>query len=394
MRVLIIPSWLPYTGNPLAGKFFVDQAIALAETGLANVMLLDWGQNEFQLAVRHPIASFSRILRLPFARRRIRTLAPNLMETRIPHLTWTSLVARGNIDSLARKVDLPEKPDLIHAHVTFPAGYLAMKLAEKYGIPFIITEHSGPFPFPEFIRRGKISPLVTEPLRSARKIIAVSTYLRQEIRAKTGHEAQVIPNLVNTSFYHPGQDARQEGPFRIFALSAFSLDKGALDLMQTLKILKSYGTDWQLLWGGTGPLLPQVKRDIEEEGLGGKVTFLGRLNPDQALEQYQQCDCFVLPSRIESFSMVLIEALACGKPVVATNCGGPKDIVDTCCGILVPKQNPMALAKALASMSASYQRYSPEKIREYCVGRFGHHVIALKIIDLYKQLLAGSTPIN
>lgn len=387
MKVLFIPSWLPYRGDPLAGKFFLDQAKALAAAGVADILLLDWGQNEYQLALRHPLASLQKLLRSVGQRRGLRDLAAGLNELRVPHLTWTSLVAKGNIASLIPRIELPDKPDLIHAQVTFPAGFVAMRLAERLGVPFIITEHSGPFPFPEFLKRGTISPLITEPLRSAQRIVAVSSHLKQEIRARTGLEALVIPNPVDTDFFVPPVNPRPEGPLRLFTLSTVSTNKGATDLLQALKLFKSRARDWHLFWGGAGPLLSQARKTAEDEGLRNHITWLGRLTPTQAREQYQLCDCFVMPSRFESFSLVITEALACGKPVVATNCGGPRDILNEHCGILVPKQNPSALAEALLKMSFSYASYAPQTIREHCVRNFGHTSVSARIGDLYRSVL-------
>lgn len=391
MNVLFIPSWLPYRDAPLAGKFFVEQATALAEADVARIMMLNWGQNEYQMAIRHPVSSLKKLFRYPGACRGNHTLSQTLEEVRVPHLTWTSLIAKGNITSLASRINLPRQAELIHAHVTFPAGYLAMLLSEKLSIPYIITEHSGRFPFPEYVKHGAISPLIMNPLKSASKIVAVSSHLQQEIKAKTGLEAQVIPNLVNTCLYKPGCCSHREGPFRLFSLSVISAAKGSSDLLKALKLLNTRVKDWHLYWGGDGPLLPKVKREAEKNGLRGHITWMGRLNPSQAIEQFTQCDCFVMPSRLESFSMVLIEALACGKPVVATNCGGPKDIVNDQCGILVPNQNIEAMANALEKMSYTYSGYSSQALRDYCILKFGHKAITAKIGDMYRSILdAGS----
>ncbi|HNU54603.1 MAG TPA: glycosyltransferase [Candidatus Syntrophosphaera sp.] len=393
MKVLFIPSWLPYRDDPLAGKFFLDQALAIADAEVAEIFLLNWGQNEFQLAVRRPLSSLKKLARLIPKRRGLSQIAPRLTEIRVPHLSWTSFVVKGNIDSLIPKIKLPEKPDLIHAQVTFPAGYVAMRLAEKHGLPYIITEHSGPFPFPEFLKRGAISPLITEPLKAAERIVAVSSHLKQEIRTKTGLEALVIPNPVNTDFFIPSANPRPEGPLRLFTLSTISTSKGSADLLQALKLLSLKTKDWHLFWGGAGPLLNWARQKAEDEGLRDHIIWLGRLSPTQSLEQYQLCDFYVMPSRFESFSLVIAEALACGKPVVATNCGGPRDLVNDLCGILVPKQNPAALAEALLKMGANFSSYSPQAIREHCVQNFGHKAVTARIGELYQSVFnAKGTP--
>ena len=192
----------------------------------------------------------------------------------------------------------------------------------KLGVPYIITEHSGPFPFLEFVSSRGISPLVLEPLREAARIVAVSSFLRQEIKSKTGLDSLVIPNSLDTSLFQPGNPAPSDGKFRLFCLSGLNVEKGATDLLQALKIASQMNTDFHLNWGGKGKLQNDMPRLLEQYGLEGRVTLLGGLKPESTVSYYQGCDCFVMPSRLESFSMVVLEAMACGKPIIATNCGG------------------------------------------------------------------------
>ena len=151
MKVLIIPSWYPYPQKPNSGRFFLDQAIALSKNSNYEYAILNWGQYEFQLQIRHPFVAIAKIFNYLTAKTGTRDIAPNLKEIKIPHLTWTSRLFYGNIRALEKKLRSLSKPDIIHSYVTFPAGFLALRLAEKWKIPYIISEHSGPFPFPEYI---------------------------------------------------------------------------------------------------------------------------------------------------------------------------------------------------------------------------------------------------
>lgn len=387
IRVLMLPSWYHYKRNPSAGNFILNQAKALARTGKADVTILNWGQNEFQLRIRDPLHSLGALKGRVLSRRSTRILEAGLNELSIPHITWTSHFLKGNIERLANKVNLDFTPDLIHAHVAFPAGYLAMLLSQKLGVPYVITEHSGPFPFPEFVSSRGISPLILEPLHKAARIVSVSSFLRQEIKSKTGLDSLVIPNSLDTSLFQPGNPPPSDGLFRLFCLSGLNVEKGATDLLQALKIASQMNTNFHLNWGGQGKLQNDMPRLLEQYGLEDRVTLLGGLKPESTVSYYQGCDCFVMPSRLESFSMVVLEAMACGKPIIATNCGGPRDLLSEECGILVPKQNPLALAKAIARMSQKYSEYSIEKIRQRCLENYSHEVVGERLIELYRQIL-------
>ncbi|PKN73230.1 MAG: phosphatidylinositol N-acetylglucosaminyltransferase [Candidatus Cloacimonetes bacterium HGW-Cloacimonetes-3] len=386
MKVLVIPSWYPYHAKPTAGKFFYEQALALAENGIADITILNWGQNEFQLQIRHPVQSMGRLIKLCTAKAGSKQITPSFKELLIPHLSFSSHIRKGNIDALVNMIALQDKPDLIHAHVSFPAGYLAWKLSDISGIPFIITEHSGPFPFLEFVNKRGISPLISQPLQAANKVLAVSSFLKKELMYKANVKADIVPNLVDTEYYKPTITPKNKS-FRLFALSSLTEAKGALDLLEAVKLLNETGLDFCMYWGGDGYLKSRLHNFVQQYKLKSKVVFLGQLSSKEALHQYQSCDCFVMPSHVESFSVVLIEALACGKPVISTDCGGPSDIVNKWNGTLVPIRSPRLLAEAMMHMSQHSNEYSQEHIRTYCQEHYSPKVVCRQIKDAYNSVL-------
>jgi glycosyltransferase involved in cell wall biosynthesis len=99
------------------------------------------------------------------------------------------------------------------------------------------------------------------------------------------------------------------------------------------------------------------------------------------------CDLVVLPSLSEGFGVVLIEAMACGKPVVATRCGGPEEIVTPETGILVPPGDEIALAKALHDVLSDQQRFDPQEIRRRAVDNYAYGNIASRITAVYREVL-------
>jgi len=106
-------------------------------------------------------------------------------------------------------------------------------------------------------------------------------------------------------------------------------------------------------------------------------------------EALQQCDALVNSSVIETFGVTLIEAMACGKPVIATRSGGPEDIVKPENGLLVTKDDVPALAQAIIQMAQTYTRYDPQRIRESVTSRYSEAVYVQRLADYYAQASAA-----
>jgi glycosyltransferase involved in cell wall biosynthesis len=119
------------------------------------------------------------------------------------------------------------------------------------------------------------------------------------------------------------------------------------------------------------------------------VTFLGTLDRGSVVKEMQSADAFVLSSRHETFGVVLIEALACGLPVIATTCGGPECIVEPDDGLLVPPNDASALAGAMERMMVQRSLYSAVKLRERCLTRFGGKAVTTQIADVYAKVLSS-----
>jgi teichuronic acid biosynthesis glycosyltransferase TuaC len=127
----------------------------------------------------------------------------------------------------------------------------------------------------------------------------------------------------------------------------------------------------------------RLRKLADELRLGERVSFLGVRPPQEVAALMHESAVVVLPSRAESFGSVLIEALACGTPVVATSCGGPEDIVNPSVGRLIPYGDPELLAGALTAVLADGERYDPAELSAYALERFGTRTIAERYHRLY-----------
>ena len=121
-------------------------------------------------------------------------------------------------------------------------------------------------------------------------------------------------------------------------------------------------------------------------GLGEVVHFWGYISRDEVIEMLQGCDFFVLPSLHETFSITTVEAMACGKPVVATRCGGPEQFVTEETGLLVPAGDAQALAQAIDHMLDAHSTYDPWRLANYVRNRFSFQAVGKQLHSIYTEL--------
>lgn len=355
-----------------------------------SIGISHWGSHEPRLWLKaarplHSLIQYSS--RFPL-RRYERQEETNLVEFFHPAYTWTRKILGGNIRGIveANEKNLGRfmihfgKPDIIHAHVAYPAGYIARRLSEKYDIPYVVTEHMSPFPLPSFRRRVK--KYLLPPLKDAQAVLSVGDNLTEALK-KYGVPAITLANFVDTDRFIPGAARHNETPV-IFALGRLVEQKGFDQLLAAMATLAD--KPWRLRIGGGGPLASRLKRQMEQLGLGERVKFTGELEQDQVVREMQSCDFFILSSRHESFAVVLAEAMSCGKPVVYTYCGGITDTLPQTVGIGSVLNG---LAHAIAAMLTTYPSYDPVQIRQHVADHYSVQAVAPRLEEIYKAV-AGS----
>lgn len=284
--------------------------------------------------------------------------------------------------------------DLIHAHFIYPDGVVAHHLARRYGVPFVVTEHA---PWTGWLDRTGIARQAVPAARAAAALMPVSTSVLHTIRAYAGDSvpATVVPVGVDTESFRPGREDTRR-PEQLLFVGFINYNKGVDVLLAAMSQLAARRPSARLLLVG-GSLYRSTRRQEERLralvtslGLDDRVRFLGRRPPDEVAGLMAESAAVVLPSRAESFGAVLVEALACGTPVVATRCGGPEDIVTEEVGELVPVGDPEALAAALDRVLGGTPAYDRDRLRAYAVARFGWDRIVDQIEQVYFRAVGWS----
>jgi glycosyltransferase involved in cell wall biosynthesis len=183
---------------------------------------------------------------------------------------------------------------------------------------------------------------------------------------------------------------REDDAFVFLSVGNLIPVKGHLVLLEAFAAAARVRPGIRLRIGGDGELERSLEASARELGISGQVSLVGRLSTDRVVDEMDACDAFVLPSLVETFGVVVIEALARGKPVVATRCGGPESIVTPSDGLLVPLGNAVALADALVSMTDRANQYDPSTLRGNALRRFGPAEIARQLSAIYSEAVANA----
>jgi len=306
---------------------------------------------------------------------------------RVPMLAYSSYVRAAKLGFEA-VLTTWGKPDIIHALVVLPGGWAAIRLGSLYSTPVVLTKHSGPFSMhlgTEYKRS-----LVRQTLKRANRVIAVSPALTEQVLAfQNGIEITVVGELVRSDFFVPSShEKRGSSPItRFLCIALLTEGKGLVYLLEAIRLLVKCGIiSFEVVVGGDGPERARLERTTQSLGLSNWCHFLPLLNRSQVQYWMQQCDVFVLPSLGETFGIVLGEAMACGKPVIATRCGGPEFVVTPDTGILVDIANSEALADAMSDFITARLKFDPQVVRRNVVERFGEEAFLRNTSTLYEQV--------
>lgn len=401
MNVFQIPSWHPHRCFPWEGIFLQEQARAIAEARPDwNVGVSLWGQGEGFVSSAHLRQSPTCVLEAVATRPYQRALRENLVEFMQPCLWWPERVMGGNRKGLLKsnRANLQKairrfgSVDVIHAHVAYPAGWIAMQLSAEFGIPYVITEHQGPFPLPVYTSPdGMLKPILREPLEKADARIAVSPTLANTLASYGIQDVTYVPNLIDEQLY-PLTPTRETDDFVFYTLCAMERGKGVGDLIKAARKLIDRLDDpererLRFKLAGTGSALESFQAEVAMLGLTAFFDWRGPVNQAQARAGFQNCDAFVLTSWHESFGMVYIEANAVGRPVIATRCGGPESIVSIENGLLVDVSDIDQIADALHFMFLNARNYDPAMIRASCLQQFGRDAVVARLEEVYRSVL-------
>lgn len=382
MKILILPTWYPNCENSNAGIFVKNQVDELSKYE-KNVDITVCYLHKVKLS------NFCRYL-FPTVKvnKEVYTeIIINYAYLGIIERIFPYLIIKYRNSIIKKNININEF-DLIHAHVTYNAGYDAYLLGKQYKKPFIITEHMGPFPFdiPLFIKSGVLTRYLVEPLVNASRVVAVSNYLANKIMSfNITRNIDIIPNIILQKDLMSSKSTNERVTF--ICVANLIREKGIIELLNAVKLLSLKKLEFTVQILGSGVLYDEIYHFIKVHSLQFIVYLLGSKTNNEVLEMISNADIFVLPSYQETFGVVYAEAISLGKPVIATKCGGPEDIINEINGVFCDIGDSSDLAKKMEYMYYNYQSYDAFKIKNSFMDKFSSSKICNKIFKVYNEVI-------
>jgi len=361
MNILVLTPWYPSDEHPVWGIFVRKQSEVLATRHRVSVLHVTGMPLAAYLKSRKFSVSDEEGLRV------YRAHYPEI--PRLARLCYLYIMLWHFL-----KIRRAQKVDIIHAHVSLPAGLAAVMLQKIFKIPAALTEHA--HYLEEDIRDRRKYRFLKYVWNNVSVLIAVSAPLRDLINGSHDKKkAVVVPNVVDTRFL---QSFRKPQPLpeqvTILFLGYMNTDRKGVDyLLRAVAAVKDRAAKpfHVHLYGSGGEMQPVYERMAADLGVADVCTFYGFRQAAEIREVLNACDFLVLPSRSETFAIAVAEAMACGKPVVVTRCGGPEEYVADFAGYVIPPNDGAALEEALLKMIGACRQFDAGRIARHIDGLFG-----------------------
>ena len=392
MKILHLPKWYPHRYDDQDGDFVGRHVAAIAAFGGAEGAVL------FAAVARGPLPGLVEADEdfsgpWPTLRYYYRA-APTglaLLDKPLKLLLYFWCLRRGY--QRLRRHWGGQAPDLVHVHVLLRTGLFAWVLRAARGIPFVITEHWTLY-LP--LRAGGISGLrrvlTRAVVRRAAALHTVSEGLRDAMAALgfVNKNSVVIANVVDTALFRPAS-AKAQQPVLLHVSAFHDKVKNLSGVLRVVARLRAAGPGLRLRVVGYGPDESYLHEYAAALGLlaDGTVAFLGKLPHAAVAEEMARATALVSFSRAETFGCVLLEARACGCPVVATRTGGVPELFqpENTFGLLVPPDDEPALEAALRTVLQGTVPFDAARLRADVAARCAPQAVGEAFGALYRQVL-------
>ena len=376
MHVLILPSWYFKKGtSQLRGRMFHQHAHALRKQGIDARILV----GEFNFGQ-------------PLLKKIIRSKEDNIPTWRIKQ--WfppkinaylIKLWVRKYVTAIEAYIAEAGRPDIIHAQ-SYLTGAVAAEINRKLKIPFVYTERLSSVLSGH--TRSRYMPLIKIALDHSASNTAVSPGLQKQLKQLTKKPIEIIPNFYDPEIFYADPKVEKYKSFTWITAGEPSHVKGLDILLDAYGQLRSRigPKKMQLFLVDTIREKKQLMKIVQKYGLDDEIHWIGQVPQTSLAEFFRRSHGYISSSRVETFGKAIVEAIACGLPVIATKTVGAKYILNPLNeNLLVEKDEPSSLSNAMERLMNSYASLSTSNAILAIADRFSESVVMDQWVDLYKQ---------
>ncbi len=386
MKVFVIPTWHPTKHRPLWANWMLPHIELLRENGHEFYVLqlgLDdlpvpeqtepWNQPIVVTDDHHLYVSVPRAMR-------------KYQRTRFFYDVFLKKYMGRFKEVFKVAIEKWGHPDILHAHGSLPAGYIAAQIGREKGIPVIVQEHYTGF---ESDTRfwWRTGCFIREMGRQIQGFYAVSPgYAKRIERTGLLQVTGVLPNPIDTDLFRPNTHPKIEDSFRIVTAGDMGPRKGTDLLFKALHFLLPK-LPWSLTVFGETSNRKIYSRWLDDPEFSSRVSLPGRVTQEELVKAYSSSNLYVVCSRIETANVSMLQAMACGVPVVTTRCDAPESLIEDSVGLSVERDNSKSLAQGILEVATNRRRYDPKKLRKFVEERYSKQVVAGMVLDAYRKAI-------
>ncbi|MGY1529471.1 glycosyltransferase family 4 protein [Luteimonas sp. A649] len=353
MKILALTNLFPSAWDPLRASFNRQQFDRLARLHSLEVMVaVDFRERRRGPRGVAPVLEHARTSDFTF-------WYPPRIGRCLHGMAWYASLMAQHGARLRR-----ERYDLLFASWGYPDAVGTARLAGTLGLPYVVKVHGSDLNVQANYRLRR--PQIAAALRGARAVVTVSSALADKARALGAAKDRVhlLYNGVDGACFRPGDQATardalglQSDARLVLYVGNLKQSKGCLDLLEAFPAVLARHPRARLAFVGSGPAGPVLERRARQLGVADRVQLAGARPHEELPAWMQAADLLSLPSHNEGVPNVVLEAMACGLPVVASDVGGIPEVLPAHAGVLVPAHDPAALALALAdALQRDWQR--------------------------------------
>lgn len=370
-KVLCIAGWYPNINNPTEGIFIQEHIRAIARLHDVVVIYRDYNPSDTQIS--------------DSVEDGIRTIRYHKRSWIPKQLSY--LIFSLQIKSIVKKLltDKGWHPDIIHAH-GYIASLPAVQLKKQLKIPVVASEHSSTFPLKQLTLLERL--IARYGLTRCDLLLPVSQQVQKGFTSYDIHtKSEIIPNVVDTNMFTVTDSRSDDGTIRLLCVARLIPQKGTSLILRALPNIISKHPDVIFDIIGDGPVRSRLEKLARYLHIEKNIRFLGAMPKNKIAEHMKHCSFYVQASTFETFGITYLEALACGKPVIAPVIDPLIANIGEGRGLFFSPNDISDLTGAIKKMIETHTSYLSEELSTYVEKNFSANVVAKKITEVYDSVI-------